>query len=132
VQATADGVVSFVGSNSQAGLHVKIRHGGSYTSWYLHLSRFANDLHVGQRVSQGEVIGFVGKSGLASGYHLHYQLSRNGQFVDPLRVQFPASAPIPPEHREAFIAQRDHWLELLREGQSRAALLLAGGASGGS
>ncbi len=131
-QATADGTVSFVGSNSQAGLHVKIRHGGSYTSWYLHLSRFPEGLHVGQQVKQGETIGFVGKTGLASGYHLDYRLDRNGQFVDPLKVQFPAADPVPPQDFESFAVQRDRWMELLRDGQTRSALLLAGGGSGGS
>jgi len=132
VQATADGTVSFVGSNSQAGLHVKIRHGGSYTSWYLHLSRFPDGLHVGQQVSQGETIGFVGKTGLASGYHLDYRLDRNGQFVDPLKVQFPAAEPVPPQDFASFAVQRDRWMELMRDGQARSALLLAGGGSGGS
>jgi murein DD-endopeptidase MepM/ murein hydrolase activator NlpD len=132
VQATADGTVSFVGSNSQAGRHVKIRHGGSYTSWYLHLSRFPEGLHVGQQVAQGDIIGFVGKTGLASGYHLDYRLSRNGQFVDPLRVQFPAADPVPPRDFASFAVQRDRWMRLLHDGQSRTALILAGGASGGS
>jgi murein DD-endopeptidase MepM/ murein hydrolase activator NlpD len=131
VQATADGTVSFVGSNSQAGLHVKIRHGGSYTSWYLHLSRFPEGLHVGQQVSQGETIGFVGKTGLASGYHLDYRLSRNGQFVDPLLVQFPAAEPVPPQDFDSFAVQRDRWMQMLRDGQSRSALILAGGGAGG-
>jgi murein DD-endopeptidase MepM/ murein hydrolase activator NlpD len=132
VQATADGTVSFVGSNSQAGLHVKIRHGGSYTSWYLHLSRFPDGLHVGQQVRQGETIGFVGKTGLSSGYHLDYRLDRSGQFVDPLKVQFPAADPVPPQSFDSFAVQRDRWMELLRDGQTRSALLLAGGGSGGS
>ncbi len=132
VQATADGAVTFVGSNSQAGLYVKIRHGGSYTSWYLHLSRFPDGLHVGQQVVQGETIGFVGKTGLTSGYHLDYRLDRNGQFVDPLKLQFPSANPVPPQDFESFAVQRDRWVGLLRDGQTRSALLLAGGGSGGS
>lgn len=130
VQATSDGVVSFAGRGGQAGNYVKIRHGGSYTSWYLHLSRFAEDIRVGREVVQGEVIGYVGKTGLATSHHLHYQLSRSdGTFVDPLRVQFPAADPVPEEERAAFAAQRDRWTGLLEQGKRRATVQMAGGGS---
>ncbi|MFQ5743938.1 MAG: M23 family metallopeptidase [Acidobacteriota bacterium] len=128
VQVTADGVVIFVGSNSQSGRYVKVRHGGSYTSWYLHLSRFAEGLRRGKPVVQGETIAYVGKSGLATSYHLDYRLSRNGRFVDPLKVQFPAAEPVPPESLRLFYAQRDRWMHHLRQGQNKAPLLLAGGS----
>lgn len=130
VQATADGLVTFAGRGAGAGRYVKIRHGGSYTSWYLHLSRFAQGIRPGVQVTQGQTLGYVGKSGLATSYHLHYQLSRNGQFVDPLKVQFPPAEPIPQEHRAAFAAQSHRWMELLRRGQNAAApLQMAGGGA---
>lgn len=130
VQATADGVITFAGRSAQAGNYVKIRHGGSYTSWYLHLSRFADRVRVGREVAQGEVIGYVGKTGLATSHHLHYQLSRSdGTFVDPLRVQFPAADPVPAQDRALFVAQRDRWMGLLEEGKRRVTVQMAGGGS---
>ena len=66
VHATAEGTVTFAGRNAQAGNHVKIRHGGSYTSWYLHLQGFAAGLRVGDRVDQGQTIGYVGSTGLVT------------------------------------------------------------------
>jgi len=130
VQATSDGVVTFAGRGGQAGNYVKIRHGGSYTSWYLHLSRFAEGIRVGREVVQGEVIGYVGKTGLATSHHLHYQLSRSdGTFVDPLSVQAPAADPVPDEEWVAFAAQRDRWMGLLEQGKRRVAVQMAGGGS---
>lgn len=126
VHATAAGTVVYVGRNSQAGNHVKIRHGGSYTSWYLHLRGFATDLDVGDQLEQGEVIGYVGSTGLVTSTHLHYQLERGGEFVDPLNIEFPAAAPLPPEHMARFAGQRDQWISLLRQGQDRRPRVLAG------
>lgn len=126
VHATAGGVVTYVGRNSQAGNHVKIRHAGSYTSWYLHLARFADDLRVGQRLEQGEVIGYVGRTGLATSDHLHYQLERGGQFVDPLKVEFPTAAPLPAGDARAFAEQRDNWMGLLRQAQRQSVVELTG------
>lgn len=130
VQATSDGLVTFAGRGGQAGNYVKIRHGGSYTSWYLHLSRFADRIRVGREVVQGEVIGYVGKTGLATSHHLHYQLSRSdGTFVDPLSVQAPAADPVPDGEWGAFAAQRDRWMGLLEQGKRRVAVQMAGGGS---
>lgn len=126
VSATADGTVVYVGRNGQAGNHVRIRHGGSYESSYLHLRGFAEGLQVGSRVHQGEVIGFVGSTGLATSAHLHYQLERNNEFVDPLKIDFPAADPLPPSHRDEFARQRDRWMGLLRQGQLGPPTVLAG------
>jgi murein DD-endopeptidase MepM/ murein hydrolase activator NlpD len=126
VHATAAGIVTYAGRNSQAGNHVKVRHGGSYTSWYLHLQGFAGDLRVGDRIEQGDVLGYVGRTGLATSTHLHYQLERGGEFVDPLDIEFPAAAPLPPRHMPLFAEQRDQWTSLLRQGQDRRPTVLAG------
>jgi len=126
VHATSDGAVAYVGRNGEAGNHVRIRHGGSYTTWYLHLSGFAAGLTVGQQIEQGDVIGYVGKTGLTTNYHLDYRMERNGQFVDPLQIDFPAAAPLPVAQMVVFSAQRDRWLMLLRDGQSRSPAVLAG------
>ena len=126
VHATADGEVVFVGRNRDAGIHVKIRHGGSYTSWYLHLSRPADDLRVGQRVEQGQTIGHVGSTGLVTSTHLDYRLERDGQFIDPLQIEAPAAAPLPAVQMANFSTQRDRWLNLIRQGRQQAAVVLAG------
>ena len=84
IRAVADGVVGFVGPKGGNGNLVSIRHGYGYESGYAHLSRFARGLKVGQRVEQGQVIGFVGSTGLSTGAHLHFGLKHDGKFVDPL------------------------------------------------
>ncbi len=126
VHATAEGTVIYAGRNAQAGNHVKIRHGGSYTSWYLHLRGFADGLRVGDRIEQGQVIGYVGSTGLVTNTHLHYSLERAGEFVDPLEISFPAAAPLPSEHMPAFAEQRDRWTSLLRQGQTTRMTIPAG------
>lgn len=103
VRTTADGAVVFVGQQGGYGNVIKVRHAGGYTTVYGHLSRFAPALRRGQRVSQGEVIGFVGKTGLASGPHLHYEFMVNGQHRDPMRVALPDASPIPPDQQAAFL-----------------------------
>lgn len=94
VKSTADGVIAFVGQQGGYGNKVMINHQGRYTTVYGHLSRFATGLHQGQRVSQGEVIAYVGQTGLATGPHLHYEFIINGQQRDPLRVALPDAKPI--------------------------------------
>jgi murein DD-endopeptidase MepM/ murein hydrolase activator NlpD len=126
VHATATGTIAYVGRTGQAGNHVKIRHGGSYTSHYLHLSRFADEIKVGDSIEQGQVLGYVGRTGLATNNHLHYQLDQSGTFVDPLRINLPAGAPLADELMPDFIRQRDAWISILREGQVDRPLVLAG------
>ncbi len=84
VRAVSDGIIGFVGPKGGNGNLVSIKHGYGYESGYAHLSRFARGLKVGQRVEQGQVIGFVGNTGLSTGAHLHFGLKHDGKFVDPL------------------------------------------------
>ena len=129
VQATADGVIETAGYGREQGRYVKIRHGGSYSSYYLHLSRIESGMRRGVNVRQGDVIGYVGKTGLAAGYHLHYGLKQNGRYVDPLQIQFPAAEPVPANSRQAFVEQRDRSMGALRAGQTRRVTVqVAGGA----
>ena len=127
VQATGDGFVQTASTGREQGHYVQIRHGGSYTSSYLHLSRIANGIQRGNEVRQGDVIGYVGKTGNATGYHLHYSLTQGDRYVDPMRVQFPTAAPLSTDQWGAFASQRDRWLSMLRSGQVRPTLHLAGG-----
>ncbi len=102
VRVTADGSVSFVGNKSGYGKVIIVEHQGRYTTVYGHLSRFAQGLRRGQRVSQGEIIGHVGMTGLATGPHLHYEFLINGQHRNPLRVALPDAAPIINVQKVAF------------------------------
>ena len=100
VAAAADGVVSAAGWMGGYGRTVRIRHPNGYETLYGHLSRI--DVRPGQRVAQGARVGAVGATGLATGPHLDYRMSRDGQFVDPLRLESPPAEPVPENERPAF------------------------------
>ena len=105
VKATADGVVDFAGRHSGGyGNLVVLRHQSKYTTWYGHLSALAKGVRKGSRVSQGEVIGYVGATGLATGPHLHYEFRINDVHQNPLHVALPAAPPITPDVRPLFEA----------------------------
>ncbi len=102
VKVTADGVVSVVGKQGGYGNVIMVNHQGRYTTVYGHLSRFALGLHKGQHVAQGEVIGYVGMTGLATGPHLHYEFRVNGRQQDPLHIALPDAKPIDSSYLAAF------------------------------
>ena len=104
VKATSDGTVDFLGRRGGYGKVVVLRHSGGITTIYGHMSRFANGLRRGARVGQGELIGYVGQTGLATGPHLHYEFRVNDQYRNPLKVAFPAARPLSPERLAAFRA----------------------------
>lgn len=126
IQATADGIVQEARYGREPGRYVRIRHGGSYSTIYMHLSRFAQGVEPGVPVAQGQVIGYVGKTGNATGYHLHYGLIQGERYVDPLELQMPAADPVPSGAMPAFVQQRDRWLGMLRDGQTRLDIQVAG------
>ena len=105
VKAAGDGKVIFRGKKGGYGNVVMIKHGQRYTTVYGHLSRFARKVRRGSRVRQGQVIGYVGSTGLATGPHLHYEFRVNGVHRDPLKVKLPAAAPIAKKYRKAFMTQ---------------------------
>lgn len=107
VRATAAGRIVALGWNGGYGKAVTVRHGGAYSTLYGHLSRFHPALRVGSQVEQGQVIGYVGSTGLATGPHLHYELQVNGRHRNPLTFEFPGAAPIPAEHKQAFARSAD-------------------------
>ena len=102
VKATGDGIVDFVGTQGGYGKVVILRHQGRYTTLYGHLSGFASGLKKGGRISQGDVIGFVGATGLASGPHLHYEFRINDVHQNPLSVALPTAPPLAPEQLARF------------------------------
>jgi murein DD-endopeptidase MepM/ murein hydrolase activator NlpD len=106
VKATGDGVVEFAGRDNRGyGNLVVLRHQSRYSTWYGHLSGFATGLRKGMRISQSEVIGFVGATGLATAPHLHYEFRINDVHQNPLRVVMPAAPPISPEQKPVFEAE---------------------------
>ena len=102
VVAVADGTVVTASFSGGSGRMVRLRHAAGFESYYLHLSGFARGIRAGARVSQGQTIGRVGASGLATGPHLDYRLRRHGVFINPLRVHVPPGEPIASADREAF------------------------------
>ena len=114
IWSVADGVVSSAERNGGYGNMVVIRHPNGYSTAYAHLSRFARGIRKGQRVSQKDVIGYVGTTGLSTGPHLHFELRRNGNYVDPLEADLPRGDPVPTGLRGEFFAYRDVMRERLR------------------
>lgn len=113
IRTTGDGIVADVGYSGGAGKFIKIRHNSVYTTMYLHLSRYANGIKKGVRVQQGQVIGYVGSTGLSTGPHLDYRFYVNGNPVDPLKVEVPPSHPVKKELRTEYEVQRDSVMKLL-------------------
>lgn len=89
IQAAGDGTVAFAGDKGAYGNYVQLRHTGQYSTAYAHMSRFATGLKPGQRVRQGQIIGYVGSTGRSTGAHLHYEVLVNGAQINPLSVKLP-------------------------------------------
>ncbi|MDR1934933.1 MAG: peptidoglycan DD-metalloendopeptidase family protein [Candidatus Accumulibacter sp.] len=94
VRAVADGVVEFSGWQGGYGNLIVLRHQGSYSTAYGHMNGFAPEIRKGARVNQGDTIGFVGQTGLASGPHLHYEFRVNGEQIDPMAIALPDPVPL--------------------------------------
>ena len=102
VKASGDGRVVFAGRNGGYGRTVVLRHGSVYTTLYAHLSRISKGIRPGKRVEQGQTIGYVGSTGLATGPHLHYEFRVRGVHRDPLRVKLPQAAPLAEGYMDDF------------------------------
>ena len=113
VMAVGDGEVSFAGHRGGGGLTLTLRHNSTYQTAYKHLSGFAPRIRKGTFVRQGQVIGYVGSTGLSTGPHLHFEFYENGRFVDPLGKKFPSADPISNVHRVAFQKEAQQKLRLL-------------------
>lgn len=102
IRAVGDGTVTVASWLGGGGRTVKIRHNSTYQTSYLHMSRFEKGIKRGSRVQQGQVIGYVGTSGLSTGPHLHFEFLVNGRVVDPLGQKFPSADPVPPQRLIEF------------------------------
>jgi len=105
VRATGNGIVTFAGQQGGYGNVVVLKHQGAFSTLYAHLSRFAPRLRNGARVTQGDVIGFVGQTGWATGPHLHYEFRVADVQRNPLTVALPGGEPLPASRRAAFAAR---------------------------
>jgi len=114
IRATADGVVRFAGSKSAYGKTVILRHGTDIRTLYAHMSRISDKVAKGKRVKQGDVIGYVGATGRVTGAHLHYEFQKNGNHVDPLKVELPAAQPLKAEWRDGLRDLSDDLLAQMR------------------
>ncbi|MEE9342514.1 MAG: peptidoglycan DD-metalloendopeptidase family protein [Gammaproteobacteria bacterium] len=113
VKSTGSGKIVSRGRKGGYGNAIVIKHGTKYSTLYAHLSKFKSSLGVGSRVKQGQVIGYVGKSGLATGPHLHYEFLVNGVHRNPLTVQLPNAKPLPKKYQDSFNVVASQGLALL-------------------
>ncbi|MGM9739735.1 MAG: peptidoglycan DD-metalloendopeptidase family protein [Candidatus Cryptobacteroides sp.] len=109
VMSIGDGTVISKGWSGGGGNTVKIRHNSVYTTAYLHLSRYAQGLAVGSRVRQGDVIGYVGSTGVSTGPHLDFRVWKSGQPINPLKMESPSEEPIKQENLAALDSVYRHW-----------------------
>ncbi len=113
IKAAGDGKIIWRGTKGGYGRTIILQHGGNITTLYAHMSRYQKGLSNGSRVKQGQVIGYVGSSGLATGPHLHYEFRTNGVHRNPLTVALPAAKPIADKERTAFQAESKRLLAAL-------------------
>lgn len=102
IRASATGVIRRIAYNSGKGRYIVIRHPNHYASHYYHLYRIAKNIRIGVKVEQGQVIGYVGCTGLCTGPHLHYSLQKNGRFLNPLQIKSPSKNPVKKIYFEDF------------------------------
>lgn len=113
VRAVGDGVVSFADWSGGGGRVIKLRHNSTYLTAYKHLSGFAKGIRPGAKVQQGQVIGYVGNTGLSTGPHLHFEFYQSGRYIDPLGKKFPSADPVPAAHLSQFQSEALEKLNLL-------------------
>jgi murein DD-endopeptidase MepM/ murein hydrolase activator NlpD len=114
IRAAGDGKISHVGTKGGLGRAILIRHGGRYTTVYAHLNGYARGIRTGKKVKQGQIIGYVGSSGLATGPHLHYEFRVNGVHRNPLTVKLPAAKPVHPSFRDHFKENTQVYFSMLQ------------------
>jgi murein DD-endopeptidase MepM/ murein hydrolase activator NlpD len=114
IRASGDGKVIHAGKKGGYGRLIVIRHGGRYTTAYGHLHRYAKGVRSGKKVKQGQIIGYVGSSGLATGPHLHYEFRVNGVHRNPLTVKLPEAQPVNTAYLDHFRDQTQVYLSMLR------------------
>ncbi|MBR9983644.1 MAG: peptidoglycan DD-metalloendopeptidase family protein [Wolbachia endosymbiont of Homalodisca vitripennis] len=123
IHATAEGVIEYIGKNGGYGNYIKIKHNNKYSTCYAHISKFSSDIKLGSKVKQGQIIAYVGSTGVATGPHLHYEVIYNGKHIDPLTIAHGNEIKLPDrELREfkLFVSKVDEIIS--REGASEKAI----------
>jgi len=114
VYTIGEGVVIEKGYQKRGGgRYLKIKHNSVYTSVYMHFKGYAKGIAEGKRVKQGELIGYVGSSGLATGPHLDFRIYKNGSAVNPLKVKSPPAKPVKDEYRPVYDSLKADWIRQL-------------------
>ena len=109
IRSSGDGKIIFAGVKGGYGNTIVIKHGEQYTTLYAHMNKFAKGMRSGKRVTQGQIIGYVGKTGRVTGPHLHYEFRINGVHKNPLKVKLPGAKPLANEYRADFLSKaRSH------------------------
>lgn len=120
VHAIGDGTISVAGwDRSGGGNRIRIKHPQGYESCYMHLSRFAKGIKAGKHVSQGELIGYVGSTGMSTGPHLDFRIWHNGKPLDPLSINSPASEPLDRKYIEEFNKVYNYYMDGLQRAGTR-------------
>ena len=125
--ASGNGTVDKVGWEGGYGKYVRVKHNNGYETAYGHMSAFARGIEPGKRVRQGQVIGFVGSTGLSTGAHVHYEIVVNGRFVDPMRIRLPRGRVLEGPMLAGFEKERDR-VEGMMKPQAAARRHQGGGA----
>ena len=107
VRAVGDGSIVFAARKGGAGNMIKLRHNATYQTAYKHLKGFAKGIRSGAKVQQGQVIGYVGNTGLSTGPHLHFEFYQSGRYIDPVKKRFPSADPVPNEDLAVFKQQAE-------------------------
>ena len=113
IKVTGDGTIQFLGNKGGYGKTIIVKHGGKYSTLYAHLSRYKKGLKRARTVNQGQVIGYVGKTGLATGPHLHYEFRVNNRHHNPLMVKLPGAENVPPAEMNKFKIHSSYLFALL-------------------
>ena len=127
--ASGNGVVEKVGWEGGYGKYVRLKHNNGYETAYGHMSAFAKGMEPGKRVRQGQVIGFVGSTGMSTGAHVHYEILVNGRFVDPMRVKLPRGRSLEGAMMAGFEKERDRLDTQMNNRGSAARVSEAAGAA---
>ncbi|EIM27270.1 M23 family metallopeptidase [Microvirga lotononidis] len=122
ILAAGNGTIRFADWKSGYGRHIEIQHANGYVTTYSHMSGFAKNMAQGTRVRQGQVIGYLGSTGLSTGPHLHYEVLINGSFVDPLKIRLPRGRELEGRGLVDFKRQREQVDELMSHSVASAAL----------
>jgi len=125
IQAVANGVVTKVSYTKGNGRYVKIKHDKTYQTQYLHMQRYAQGIKPGMHVKQGQTIGYVGSSGLATGPHVCFRFWKNGKQINHLKENFPPAEPMPLDQLEEFYKYRDQVIEMIDDIGNKQASIVA-------